>query len=367
MALDSRRDDHPETRPLLDGQRDEVGYSTERSPVESTDNTIHTPSGISLGVELKVLAKYSGPLALTYFIQYGFQLVIILVASQLSTDELAGVSLGITTANIIGYAIFEGMATCLDTLCSQSYGSGRVSEVGMHTIRFTILVHLVAIPIGLLWLFSEQILRALVPSAELAAHAGTFLRYSLIGVPGYASFEAGKRFLQAQGNFTGGLYVLLVCLPVTAGLTWALVIAADMRVAGAALAASLTNLLRPLLLAVYSYFFQPSTLQCWPSHSEFRRYWNKDYAAMVPLAVSGTIMTLSEWLSFEILTFSLTYLGNAALAAQTFLSATVVLVRRMENSVFSSLIAHYNNNNNNNRSGIFPFPYPSQAAHVLEI
>lgn len=37
-------------------------------------------------------------------------------------------------------------------------------------------------------------------------------------------------------------------------------------------------------------------------------------------------MTLSEWLQFEILTFCTSYLGTAALAAQTFLSTTAVLV-----------------------------------------
>lgn len=328
MSADTRRDAVSERQPLLDGHRDfdESGSETSTTP------TNNAALDISLGTELKVLAEYSGPMVLTYFLQYGYQISVILVASQLSTDELAGVSLGITTAMIIGYAIFEGMATCLDTLCSQSYGSGRLSEVGLHTIRFTILVHLVAIPIGLLWLFSEQILRALVPSEEVAAHAGTFLRYALIGVPGYASFEAGKRFLQAQGNFTGGLYVLLICLPVTIGLNYALVIAADMRVSGAALAASLTNTLRPLLLAAYSLFLNRSTLKCWPSKSEIVSTWNKEWYAMLRLAASGTVINLSEWLSFEILTFSLAYLGNAPLAAQTFLTTTSNLVSPRDRS-----------------------------------
>jgi MATE family multidrug resistance protein len=44
-------------------------------------------------------------------------------------------------------------------------------------------------------------------------------------------------------------------------------------------------------------------------------------------------MTLSEWLSFEILTFALTYLGNAQLAAQTFLSTTATFVWHISFSV----------------------------------
>lgn len=264
---------------------------------------------------------------LTISQQYVFSLIIVLVASQLSTDELAGVSLGMTTANILGYAVFEGMATALDTLCSQAYGASAFTEVGMHTIRFTIFIHLVAIPIGLLWFFSEDLLVLVnVPSLAVAANAGSFLRYSLIGVPGYASFEAGKRFMQAQGNFAAGFYVLLICLPINAGLTWVLVYTANMRVAGAALAASLTNNLRPLLLAAYSRFIDPESLKCWPSTKEIAASWKKQWKPLVGLAVPGVLMSICEWLSYEILTFCTAYVGTASLAAQTFLGTSSYLV-----------------------------------------
>jgi MATE family multidrug resistance protein len=154
-----------ERQPLL-------GRTNSQSSGTSKDTDRPNDSDFSLRDELGVLLRYSGPLVITYLLQYGYQMVVILVASQLSTDELAGVSLGITTSNIIGYAIFEGMATSLDTLCSQAYGSGRLSDVGMSTVRFLVFVHLAAVPIAVLWMFSEAILRALVPSAELAAHAG---------------------------------------------------------------------------------------------------------------------------------------------------------------------------------------------------
>ncbi|CAK3903183.1 MATE efflux family [Lecanosticta acicola] len=301
-----------ETDSLLGGQRD----------VEAKQN-----EKLSLKAETIIMLQYSGPLVLTHLLQYVFSLIIILVASQLSTDELAGVSLGSTTANILGYAVFEGMATALDTLCSQAFGASAFTDVGMHTIRFTIFIHLVAIPIGLLWFFSEELLLLVnVPSLAVAQNAGVFLRCSLIGIPGYASFEAGKRFMQAQGNFTAGFYVLLLCLPISAGLTWILVYTANMRVAGAALAASLTNLLRPLLLAAYARFIDRSTLQCWPSAKELKASWTKEWKPMISLAISGVLMSLCEWLCYEILTFCTTYVGAASLAAQTFLGTSAVLV-----------------------------------------
>lgn len=202
--------------------------------------------------ESKLIAKHSIPLIGTYLLQYFYSLVIVLVCPRLSTEELAAASLGITTTNIVGYAIFEGMATALDTLCAQAYGAGKPQLVGVHMLRFTIFINLVAIPIGALWLFAPQILPHLVPERELARNAGTFIRWSIISIPGYASFEAGKRFMQAQGNFTSGLLVLVACVPINIVLDWLFVFQLHFRIAGAALAAGLTNAVRPLLLFGYA-------------------------------------------------------------------------------------------------------------------
>jgi len=96
--------------------------------------------------------------------------------------------------------------------------------VGLHTQRMILFLLLVATPIGAIWICSPWILGAIVPQKNLAVLAGSFLRVSLIGVPGYAVFEAGKRFVQAQGNFTAALVVLVVCASVNLFLNWLFVI-----------------------------------------------------------------------------------------------------------------------------------------------
>ena len=103
-----------ERQPLLTGQQRDERDSEVTS--QKLDETTPIPSGWTQ--EYRLLMSYSVPLIGTYLLQYLFQMVIVLVASRLSTDELAGVSLGITTSNIIGFAVFEGMSTALDTLCS---------------------------------------------------------------------------------------------------------------------------------------------------------------------------------------------------------------------------------------------------------
>jgi MATE family multidrug resistance protein len=78
----------------------------------------------------------------------------------------------------------------------------------------------VTIPIGIIWICSPWILEALVPEKELAQLAGIYLRVYLMGMPGYATFEAGKRLVQAQGDFTGSMVVLLICAPLNVFLNW---------------------------------------------------------------------------------------------------------------------------------------------------
>jgi MATE family multidrug resistance protein len=211
-----------EVAPLLSS----AGLSIDEQAIGDTLCTKNDALGLDMTFksESALIVKYSTPLIGTYLLQYSYNLIIILVVSRLGTNELAAVSLGLTTMNIVGFAIFEGMATSLDTLCAQAYGSGNLKLVGLHTQRMILFLLLVASPIGALWICSPWILGAIVPQKELAVMAGSFLRISLIGLPGYAIFEAGKRFMQAQGNFTASLVVLIICTPVNLVLNWLFVL-----------------------------------------------------------------------------------------------------------------------------------------------
>lgn len=170
--------------------------------------------------EAKVLARYSGPLVLTFLLQYSLTVASIVTVGHLGKMELAAVSLASMTANITGYAIYQGLATSLDTLCAQAYGSGRKTLVGLQTQRMVYFLWAITIPIAVIWLCADMILIAIVPEQDVAKLAGLYLKVLLIGAPGYATFEAGKRYVQAQGLFSASLYVLLICAPLNALMNW---------------------------------------------------------------------------------------------------------------------------------------------------
>lgn len=170
--------------------------------------------------EAQVIGKYSIPLMVTFLLQYSLTVASVFTVGHLGTVELGAVSLASMTVSITGSAVYQGLATSLDTLCAQAYGSGKKKLVGLQMQRMIYFLWVVTIPIAILWLLSDKILVAIIPEKEVAMLAGRYLKVVILGAPGYACFESGKRFVQAQGIFTASLYVLLICAPLNAFMNW---------------------------------------------------------------------------------------------------------------------------------------------------
>ncbi|KAK5168487.1 hypothetical protein LTR04_006655 [Oleoguttula sp. CCFEE 6159] len=270
--------------------------------------------------ETKVLAKYSRSLILTFMLQYSLTVASIFTVGHIGKVELGAVSLASMTANITGYAVYQGLATSLDTLCAQAYGSGKRTLVGLQMQRMVYFLWVMTIPIGVVWLFGTQLLEAIVPEKETAALAGLYLKIILAGAPGYAAFESGKRFVQAQGLFSATLYVLLVCAPLNAFLNWLFVWQFGWGFVGAPIAVAFTENLLPVCLFLYVRFVDGR--ECWGG---FTKKAFKNWGPMVRLALPGLAMVLAEYLAFEILTLSSSWIASTHLAAQSVLSTLSVL------------------------------------------
>ena len=267
--------------------------------------------------EAKTLSRYSLPLMATFLLQYSLTVASIFTVGHIGTAELGAVSLASMTANITGYAIYQGLATSLDTLCAQAYGSGRKKLVGLQMQRMTYFLWAITLPIGVIWLLADKILDFLVPETAVADLAGLYLKVALAGAPGYAAFEAGKRFVQAQGLFSASLWVLLFCAPFNAFMNWFFVWRLKMGFVGAPLAVAITDNLLPLGLWIYVRFFSKRGMSCW---NGFTKQALRNWGPMVKLALPGVIMIEAEVLAFEILTFASSYLGVTTLAAQSVLA-----------------------------------------------
>lgn len=144
------------------------------------------------------------------------------------------------------------------------------------------------------------------------------------------SVEAGKRFTQAQGLFNASLFVLIISTPFNIAFNYIFVFVLNWNLTGAALATVLSNTLLPILLWVYVYFVYPSSLECWGG---FTRAAFTNWGPMVRLSIPGIVMVEAEWLAFDILTFSSSYLSVAHLAAQSVVMTTGIVMFHIPFSV----------------------------------
>lgn len=212
----------PETTPLLGDP--ELPYGGQDSPTNLDKQweaaVLEGKIQTTWQRETKVLLRYSTPLVLTFLLQYSLTVASVFTVGHLGKVELGAVSLASMTANITGYAVYQGLATSLDTLCAQAYGSGRKKLVGLQTQRMVYFLWAITVPISIIWLCADMILMKIVPERDVAILAGQYLKIVLLGAPGYAFFESAKRYMQAQGLFSASLYVLLICAPLNAFLNW---------------------------------------------------------------------------------------------------------------------------------------------------
>jgi len=263
--------------------------------------------------EAKTVAVYSRSLVVTFLLQYSLNVTSIFAVGRLGTLELGAVSLATMTANITCYAPIQGLATSLDTLCAQAFGSGHKHLVGLQLQRMTYFLFLLLVPVAVVWLNAEPILASMI-QPESAALAATYLRIVVLGTPAYAAFEGGKRFVQAQGLFHATTYVLLVAAPTNVLLNWLFVWKFGWGYVGAPMAVAITQNMLPLLL--FFYVWKVDGSQAWGG---FRRTALKNWGPMIRLALPGMIMVVAEWFAFEILTLASGRMGVEFLAAQSVL------------------------------------------------
>ena len=143
-----------ETTPLV-GANPDLPYGGEDSP-ENIDRK--WDEAVAMGMihttwqrEAKTLFAYSRPLVATFVLQFSLTIVSVFTVGHIGKTELGAVSLGTMSANISGFAIFIGLATSLDTLCPQAYGSGHKKLVGLQVQRMILFLWVIAIPIACLW------------------------------------------------------------------------------------------------------------------------------------------------------------------------------------------------------------------------
>jgi MATE family multidrug resistance protein len=223
-------------------------------------------------------------------------------------------------AMVTAWVVALGGSTALDTLCSQAWtGSDNPHVIGILLQRAYILLGLMFIPIGILWWNVEPLLIYLGQAEELSRMAATFLRYLLVGAPGYILFEATKKYLQAQGIMHVGTYILLLASPLSAALSYSLVWSENfgMGFVGAPIAISITYWAMFGMIIFYIWKIDGSA-----GWGGFSRLAFHNLGGFMKLAISGILMVGTEWWAFEIVALAAGRISRVSLAAQSVIMTT---------------------------------------------
>lgn len=321
----------------------EEGLLTGAYDNETYDAIPAEPTPATSAAEFCFIAKSSAPLVVTFFLQYLMSVTSIYATGRLGPAELAAASLALCSFNITGLLVYQGMATCLDSFCSQAYGAGKHDLVGVYFQRCSVMLLAITVfPLAPLWWWSGTILRVLVPDEHLAQMCQTYLRILLAGAPGLLFFETGKRFLQAQHIFNAGTYVLAAAVPLNVVANWLLVWhpVYGLGFIGAPIASVLGYWSVSLLMWAYVVFVDGR--KCWSGLDVHKATVN--WGPMLKLALPGVVMVEAEYLAFEVLTIFAAAFGTNALAAQSIASNVGSLAFQLPFAVavaISTRIGHY--------------------------
>ncbi|CUM49868.1 uncharacterized protein AC631_02666 [Debaryomyces fabryi] len=269
----------------------------------------------TFSIEMKMLVRYAFPLVITFLLEHFFSIVCLLVVGHIGKNELAAVSLA-TMSSTITFAIFEGIATALDTLCPQAYGAGNYELVGIHVQRCIMFSFVVYIPCGFLWWYSANVLKFIIDSEEVLYLTSSFLRILILGAPAYIIFENSKRFLQAQGIFEAGTGILVISLPINVLLSTFLVWNKNFGLGfiGAPIATVINFWFIDILLVMYVMFVDGD--KCWYGIAPIKELFQQ-WGSLSHLAIPGIVMIESEYMAYEIMTLFASYFGTTELAAQS--------------------------------------------------
>ncbi|KAI9098681.1 mate-domain-containing protein [Phlyctochytrium arcticum] len=267
--------------------------------------------------EAKQLLSFAWPISLAYVLQTTLSLGQVVSVGHIGTTELAASSLATMLCNVTGISIGMGMASALDTLCSQAHtGSRDQHSLGRHLQRGIVVMAFLCFPIALLWWHAETLLLLVGQHPEVAKLSGVFTRYALIGLFPSLVNECLKRYLQAQGIMKASLFVIIIAAPINIFLQYLLVWSRfSIGVIGAPIGTALTYCALPILTSLYIRFIdgrQGWGGWDWKEATDLRQIWE-----FLKLGIPCVAMTCSEWWAFEIVALAAGIVGSPELAAQT--------------------------------------------------
>ncbi|OAY23685.1 protein DETOXIFICATION 54 [Manihot esculenta] len=278
------------------------------------------PSASQVLEELKELWGMALPITAAHLMAFFRAVVSSIFLGRLGSLELAGGALSIGFTNITGYSVLVGLASGLEPVCSQAYGSQNWDLLSLSLQRMILILLIAIIPISLLWLNLETIMNSMGQDRNITAMASTYCIYSLPDLLTNTLLQPLRVFLRSQKVTKPIMYCSLMAVVFHVPLNYMLVVMMGLGVPGVAMASVVTNMNMVVLMVGYMWWV--------------RGWWEMKWTGgiggvcdgvgpLLKLAVPSCLGICLEWWWYEIVIVMAGYLPNPTLAV----AATGILIQ----------------------------------------
>ena len=120
--------------------------------------------------EVKALVTLAWPTVFSYFFYHLLSMVSFYFAGHLGKSELAAAALAISFINVTSVSVGTGLASALETLCSQAFGAKNYTLVGVVLQRGVWILGISCVPVWALWINTELMLLLFHQGAETSRY-----------------------------------------------------------------------------------------------------------------------------------------------------------------------------------------------------
>jgi len=205
--------------------------------------------------EMRATVAIAGPLAAANLAQMAMGFTNTVMVGSLGSAALAAAGLGASLYFTI-VVMCQGVLTAVAPLAAHAIGAGDNRRAGRIAGEGLALAALLAAPVIAALMLVDRLLAVLGYNLVLAAEIGRFLGAIAWAAPGFLGFAVLRSFLVAASRSRAVMVVLILCIPMNAGLNWILIFghlgAPALGIAGSGCATAIIQWLMFASLALYA-------------------------------------------------------------------------------------------------------------------
>lgn len=242
---------------------------------------------------------------------------------RLSNPELlSAIGIAISFMNVFFFSVLYGLASSLETLCSQAYGRHDNILCGLFLNKARVIFTICLLPFLIVIFYTEPILNFVGIDPLATAHTGSFVRLQIPFLFVYIQFDITKRFLSAQNKFIIPTTVTIVTTVCHFIWDYIFIFYFGFGLNGVAIANGITWTLDFVFITGYIQF-SGCCHDSWffPNLQSFT-----NWIEVLRLAIPGAVTLISEYLALELLSFEAGHLGIICLAANVSAQTLVSLI-----------------------------------------